>query len=71
MDKREERTIYHMLGRIEGTLESIEALLKVANDNHDLLEGRVRKVEQKQYFMSGIAAVIGTFIGYFIQKPTL
>lgn len=68
MVKNDEGKLYHMLGRIEATLESIEKLLKTANDNHKTLEGRVSKVEQKQWFVSGIFATLGTYAGYLFGK---
>jgi hypothetical protein len=43
------------LGRVEGKLDAVLEHLKASDTKHTALEGRVRKVEGKQLYLSGAA----------------
>jgi hypothetical protein len=51
----EQSELQRDLGRVEGKLDSILELLKGSATQHASLEARVRKVENKQYYLSGAA----------------
>jgi hypothetical protein len=57
----EQSDLQRDLGRVEGKLDSVLAILKSNETNHASLEARVRKVESKQFYFSG-AAFAAAFI---------
>lgn len=68
--------IYRAIGRLEGTLKTfmdqmavqdnrtsaIEARLRVVESNTDI-ENRIRRVENRQYWLSGAGSIIGMLLG--------
>lgn len=68
--------IYRAIGRLEGTLKTfmdqmavqdnrttaIEARLRVVESN-TVIENRLRRVENRQYWLSGAGSIIGTLAG--------
>lgn len=61
-------------GRIEGSLQSIESGMAAHNLRDeklfDAIEKRLRKVENRQHWYSGVGAVIGILIGLGGHKMT-
>lgn len=58
----EQSDLQRDLGRVEGKLDSVIELLKDNGAKHVALEGRVRKVEGKLLYFSGISLAIGVFL---------
>lgn len=63
--------IYKALGNIEGTLKEVKQKLdesvEAQNDNHDLLDTRVRKVEGGQKLHTGMAIGLSSIASYILN----
>jgi hypothetical protein len=57
--------IQRALGRIEGDVKAILAQVEAAEARGIKLEERVRKVEHRQAWYSGIGVALGTIGGWF------
>jgi hypothetical protein len=51
------------LGRIEGKIDSYNTAVATQKKDHDDLEVRTRKVENRQHWYSGAGAVLGAILG--------
>lgn len=51
------------VGRIEGKIDTFINQLKVQDERHGHLDTRVRKVEGRQHWYSGVAAAVGAALG--------
>ncbi len=62
--------IHRSLGRMEGEMKRLVDEVKANNDNsnknNDEMDGRLRKVENRQYWHSGASSVIGAIGGYIL-----
>lgn len=63
--------IQRSLGRLEGKLDRVVEEVKANNDNHTRNDGdmdkRLRKVEGRQYYHSGVGMVLGAFGTYLLS----
>lgn len=57
------------LGRVEGKLDTFIAQMASQDDRTTELEVRMRRVENRQHWYSGIGATLGMLAGFFIGKP--
>jgi hypothetical protein len=55
------------VGRVEGKLDTFIAQMAQQDDRTTDLEVRTRKVENRQHWYSGAAAVIGTLLGFGVE----
>jgi hypothetical protein len=51
------------VARVEGKIDTFLSQMKAHDDRTTDLEVRTRKLENKQYWLSGVAAAIGTLLG--------
>ena len=56
--------LHRAVGRIEGKLDTFIAQMKAQDDRTTDLEVRTRRVENKQWWLSGVGAAIGTLLGF-------
>ena len=56
--------INRSLGRVEGKIDLILTEIQAMNKRHDDLEGRVVKVEHKQWWAAGAGAAVVALIGF-------
>ena len=56
--------IHRSIGRIEGKLDTFIQQMKAQDDRTTDLEVRTRKVEARQHWYSGAAAVVGAVVAY-------
>lgn len=59
--------IHRSLGRIEGQLGTFIEQMKTQDERATNLEVRTRKLEGRQHWYSGAAAVVGMAIAYFTK----
>lgn len=57
------------LGRVEGKLDTFIAQMATQDNRTTELEVRVRRTENKQYWLSGFGSMLGTLAGLFLGKP--
>lgn len=55
--------LHQTVGRIEGKLDTFIEQMKAQDDRTTNLEVRTRKVENRQHWYSGAAAVAGLLLG--------
>lgn len=53
------------VGSIEGKLDTFIAQMKMQDDRNTNLEVRTRKLENKQYWLSGVGAAFGAIAAMF------
>jgi hypothetical protein len=56
------------LGRVEGTLAEMSKALEAGKKDSEHIEGRLRKVENRQHWYAGGAAVIGAIIAFIFDS---
>ena len=61
----EEIKIVHCLGRIEGTLASVDAHLKVQDKRLDAHSGKIERLQKTSAWRAGASAVAGVVLGFF------
>lgn len=66
----ENADLHRAVGRIEGKLDTFITQMKAQDDRTTDLEVRTRKVEGRQHWYSGAAAVVGGLIAYFTKAHT-
>lgn len=64
----DDRDTLLMLGRIDGKLDGLIASVVKQGVRHDALETRVRSVEGKQYWFTGVVAAAAALIGYIVPR---
>jgi hypothetical protein len=55
--------IHRALGRVEGKIDNMLIQMKAHDDRTTDLEVRTRKVENKQYWISGLGSAVGAIVG--------
>jgi hypothetical protein len=56
--------LHRAVGRIEGKIDTFIEQMKVGDDRHGKLETRVRSVEGRIHWYSGLAAAVGALVGF-------
>lgn len=67
-DNNQMSDIHHSLGRIESKLESMDGRFKSGSEKYKEHDARLRKVENRQYWFTGIAAGAGALIMPALKK---
>jgi hypothetical protein len=57
--------LHRAVGRIEGKIDTFIAQMKAQDDRTTNLEVRTRKMENKQYWLSGVGAAFGALAAIF------
>jgi hypothetical protein len=63
IDREEFISMDRAVGRIEGKIDAFIEQMKVHDNRTTDLDVRTRKVEQRQYWLSGVGAALGAIAG--------
>ena len=59
--------LHRAIGRIEGKIDTFIEQMRLQDERHGKLEGRMRKVEARQHWYAGAGTVVGAIVAFFAK----